>query len=116
MAMTLGEVVTATEVGEGEIVAWVEQEWVLPVEQDGRWLFDESDVARIALIQELRGDMAVNDEAVPIVLRLLDQLYGLRQALEEIHEAVLALPEEHRIELEGRLREVLREHSGGRED
>lgn len=115
MAMTLAEVVTATEVSEGEIVAWVEQRWVLPVEEGGRWLFDESDVARVSLIDELRRDMAVNDEAVPIVLRLLDQLYGLRSALAEIHEAVQALPEEHRSELETRLREVIRTHGGTRE-
>jgi chaperone modulatory protein CbpM len=108
MAMTLAEVVTATEVSEGEIVTWVEQRWVLPVEEDGRWFFDDADVARVSLIDELRSDMAVNDEAMPIVLRLLDQLYGLRHALEEIHEAVQGLPEEYRSELEERLREVLR--------
>jgi chaperone modulatory protein CbpM len=110
MAKTLAEVVTATEISEGEIVTWVEQHWVLPVEDEGRWLFDEADVARISLIDELRRDMAVNDEAVPIVLRLLDQLYSLRQAMAEIQEAIQGLPEEHRSKLETRLQEVVRAH------
>lgn len=113
MALTLTEVVSETKVQEGEIVSWVEQRWVLPVEEEGRWIFDQADVARISLISELRGDLAVNDEAVPLVLRLLDQLYSLRQALEEIHEAVDDLPDEHRAALKDHLRRVLDAHGPG---
>jgi chaperone modulatory protein CbpM len=110
MGMTLQEVVTRTEIAEGDIVAWVEQEWVLPDRETGRWLFEEADVARVSLIRDLREDMAINDEAVPLVLRLLDQVYSLRQAMSEIHEAVQDLPDEHRLALEERLREVLAKH------
>ena len=113
MAFTLAEVVADTEVAETEIVAWVEQHWVLPVEEEGRWVFDEADVARISLIAELRNDLAINDEAMPVVLRLLDQLYSLRAALEEVQEAVQDLPEQHRVELEDHLRRVLHKHGGG---
>jgi chaperone modulatory protein CbpM len=104
---TLAEVVAVTEASETEIVAWIEQQWVLPVEEDEQWLFDEADVARINLIRELRRDMAVNEEAMPVVLRLLDQVYGLRHALAELQEAIQGLPEEHRAELEARLRRIL---------
>lgn len=113
MAKSLKQVVIETEIAEGDILAWVEQEWVLPVEESGQWLFDESDVARIGLIRDLRSDMAVNDEAIPVVLRLLDQLYSLRHALGEIQEAVRELPQEHRTALEERLRRVLAEHGEG---
>jgi chaperone modulatory protein CbpM len=113
MARTLAEVVEATEIAEGDIVAWVEQRWVLPVEEEGRWMFDDSDVARVSLIAELRDDLDVNDEAMPVVLRLLDQVYSLRAALNEVQEAVQSLPEEHRAALESRLREVLRQHGEG---
>lgn len=116
MAMTLTEVVRATEIAEGEIVAWVEQRWVLPVEDEGRWIFDDADVARVSLIAELRHDMAINDEAMPLVLRLLDQLYALRQAMEEVHEAVLDLPAEYRTELEARLRRAREAHGGKQDD
>lgn len=110
MGMTLQEVVASTEIREGDIVAWVEQSWVLPDRESGRWLFDESDVARISLIRDLRDDMAINDEAIPLVLRLLDQIYGLREALGEIQAAVQELPDEHREALEQRLRDVMRAH------
>ena len=110
MALTLKEVVAQTEIGQGDIVAWVEQSWVLPDEESGRWLFDDSDVARISLIRDLREDMAINDEAMPLVLRLLDQVYGLREALREIHAAVRELPPEHREALEAHLRRVMAAH------
>lgn len=110
MAQTLAEVVEVTEIREADIVAWVEQNWVLPVEEDGQWIFDESDVARVSLIAELRDDLDVNDDAMPVVLKLLDQVYSLRAAMGEIQEAIQALPDEHRQALETRLREVLEQH------
>ena len=113
MAMTLSEVVAITEIGETEIVSWVEQSWVLPAEDAGHWLFDDADCARIALINDLRTAMGVNDEAVPLVLRLLDQVYALRAALGEIQEAVRDLPEADREALEARLREVIAAHDTG---
>jgi chaperone modulatory protein CbpM len=110
MARTLAEVVEVTEVAEADIVAWVEQHWVLPSEQQDQWLFDESDVARVSLIQELRDDMDVNDDAMPVVLKLLDQVYGLRAALQEMQEAIQGLPDEHRQALQERVQEVLHRH------
>ena len=110
MAFTLAEVVAETKVNEREIVTWVEQRWVLPAEEEGRWIFDQADLSRVALISELRGDLAVNEEAVPLVLRLLDQLYSLRQAIQEVHDAVEDLPEQHRTALQSQLRSALDRH------
>ena len=47
---------------------------MLPVEVDGDLVFDDSDVARVRLIAELRNDLGVNEDAIPVVLRLLDQV------------------------------------------
>ena len=44
-------------------------------------LFEEIDVERVRLILDLRDAMAVNEEALPVVLSLLDQLYDLRRRL-----------------------------------
>jgi chaperone modulatory protein CbpM len=113
MARTLAQVVEVTQVAEAEIRAWVEQQWVLPAEEAGQWLFDESDVARVSLIHELREDMDVNDDAMPVVLKLLDQVYGLRAALQEMQEAIQGLPDDHRQALQERVQEVLRRHGQG---
>jgi chaperone modulatory protein CbpM len=37
------------------------------------------------LIQDLKVDFGVNDEGIAIVLHLLDQLYGLRCLVRDIH-------------------------------
>ena len=44
---------------------------------------------------------------MPLVLRLLDQIYTLRRALAEVQEAIGGLPDEMRGKLEARLRKSL---------
>jgi len=106
MVWTIQQVVAEMEVSEGEVTGWIEQRWVLPVEEDGELLFDKVDRARIRLIVELRRDLEVNDEAIPVVLRLLDQVYGLRRTLDELREGILRLSEDARAELEAQLEQI----------
>jgi chaperone modulatory protein CbpM len=77
-----------------ELVVWVENRWVLPEESGGTWLFHEVDVARVELIREIRHGFAIDDEAVPLVLGLLDQVYGLRRQLRRLCDAVASQPSE----------------------
>ena len=44
-------------------------------------VFTEIDVERVRLILELRDLMQVNEEALPIVLSLLDPIYELRRRM-----------------------------------
>lgn len=106
MVWTIQQVVAEMEVSEGEVTGWIEQRWVLPIEEDGTLLFDEVDRARIQLIVELRRDLEVNDEAIPVVLRLLDQVYGLRRALDELRQGILSLSKDSRAELEAHLEQI----------
>jgi chaperone modulatory protein CbpM len=93
MMVRFDEVLVTLEIGASELHAWIEQNWVLPVEKEGDFLFDETDVARVKLIAELRNDLGVNEDAIPVVLRLLDQVYSLRRALADLNEAIQELPE-----------------------
>ena len=103
MLIQLTEVVARIDATEGELIAWAKQGWIRPTkEDDGLW-FDDADVARVQLIIDLRRDMAVNDEAVPVILRLLDQIYGLRRMLGTLGDAIQDLPEDLRSELESHL-------------
>ncbi len=77
-----------------ELVRWVENRWVLPEQRGDTWLFHEVDVARVELIQEIRHEFAIDDEAVPIVLGLLDQVYGLRRQLRRLCDALASQPQE----------------------
>jgi chaperone modulatory protein CbpM len=76
---------TCVRVGlpEDELLEFIRRDWIEPAEH-GPLPLDDEDVARIRLILELREDLGVNDEAIPIILRLLDQLYGMRQLLTRV--------------------------------
>lgn len=106
MLVTFEDIVSEVDVGGAELTLWIEQNWVLPVEEDGTFLFDSTDVARVRLIAELRRDMGVNEEAMPVVLRLLDQVYSLRHALAGLTAAIKGLPEDARDQLEAELRKA----------
>jgi len=80
----------------GELERWIAERWVLPESEPSGYVFSEFDVARVRLIVELRRDLAVGEEAVPVVLRLLDQLYATRRRMRSLLRALETLPEEHR--------------------
>jgi chaperone modulatory protein CbpM len=67
---------------------WIVHRFVLPEAVSGGYVFQEIDIARIRLIQELRDDLQVNEEAMPIVLSLLDQLYEVRRRMRELGDAL----------------------------
>ncbi len=75
-----------------ELTEWVERGWVLPEAAESGWVFHEIDVARVRLIHDLRRDMDVAAETVPLVLSLLDQVYELRGRLRAVMQAVQGQP------------------------
>jgi chaperone modulatory protein CbpM len=77
-----------------ELVRWIENRWVLPERHGETWIFREVDVARVELIFEIRHEFALDDEAVPLVLGLLDQVYGLRRQLRRLCTALETQPAE----------------------
>jgi chaperone modulatory protein CbpM len=82
-----------------ELENFIAQGWVRP--ENGQ--FDEIDVARVRLIVELRNEMAVEDETIPLVLSLLDDLYETRRRLRDLLNAVAAQPEPVRAAIRARL-------------
>jgi chaperone modulatory protein CbpM len=81
---------------EAELRRWIEERWVRPEPASAGYLFREVDVARVGLILELRRDLAIDEEAMPVVLHLLDQVYALRRRLKVMRRALEAQPEEVR--------------------
>jgi chaperone modulatory protein CbpM len=76
--ITVVEVARVTGLDLHVLDQFIEREWVCPQALD---CFDEEDIARINLIQELKESFGVNDEAVSLILHLMDQLYSLRAQL-----------------------------------
>ncbi|MDZ5649145.1 hypothetical protein [Nitrospirillum sp. BR 11828] len=84
-----------------EIHWWVAQGWVRPdgdraPEHAGDWRFHPVDVARVGLIRDLRHDMGVAEDTLPLVLSLIDQVYSLRAALRGVAGVLDRLPPEVR--------------------
>lgn len=82
--MRTQEFLTQTRLDGGSLDAWLKEGWLLPSGRDRSRDFSEVDVARAQLIQDLRHDLGVNDEAIPIILDLIDQVHGLRQLLRDL--------------------------------
>jgi chaperone modulatory protein CbpM len=78
---------------EPELVAWIERGWVRPDPAETGWAFHEIDVARVRLIYDLHRGMSVQEDTIPLVLSLLDQVYDLRDRLRTVARAIEAQPE-----------------------
>lgn len=67
------EVADLYRVETNEITRFINEEWIQPIDPDNL-LLDEDDIARLQLILDLKNQFGVNDESVPIILHLIDQL------------------------------------------
>jgi chaperone modulatory protein CbpM len=75
-----------------ELQRWIENRWVLPELADSQFRFHEVDIARVELILDIRREFAVDDEAMSLVLGLLDQLYSLRRHMRRLCDALESQP------------------------
>lgn len=87
-----------------ELTSWIERGWVQPDPSGTDWEFREIDVARIRLIRDLRRDMDVTEDAVALVLPVLDQLYDLRAQLRRVLTVLERQPEDVRAAILADLR------------
>jgi chaperone modulatory protein CbpM len=86
---------------------WIAAGWLKPQRSGSGLLFDETDVARTHLLCDLCYDMELRDDDLPMVLSLLDQLHGTRGLLRAMISAVRSQPEEVRVAVMRKARELL---------
>lgn len=67
-----------------EVQRWIDNAWIRPDGEPGRYHFQDIDVARVRLIVQLRDDLGVDETALPVVLSLMDQLYETRRQMHRI--------------------------------
>ena len=77
--------------------SWVEAGWLLPRVDEEDYLSDV-DLARAHLINDL-NELGANDDAIPIILNLIDHLHGTRNTLQELLTRIQAQPENTRQEI-----------------
>jgi chaperone modulatory protein CbpM len=88
---------------ETELTGWIERGWIQPETGQAGWEFLEIDVARIRLVHDLRRNMDVAEDTMPIVLSLLDQVYDLRARLRSVLAAIETQPADIRTRLRAAL-------------
>jgi chaperone modulatory protein CbpM len=81
---------------------WVRQGWIRPAPK-AKQPFSEADMARAALIRDLEDKLGFDEEQVPVLLNLIDQIHGLRSELKTLLEALDELPEDVRATVKGRI-------------
>lgn len=91
------------------LMRFVKARIVVPVEAPARSgpVFGQIDVARLRLACDLCESFDLEDDALELLLRLVDQLHGLRAELHAVVDALATLPEEQRRSVEERLRRTL---------
>jgi chaperone modulatory protein CbpM len=97
------------------LATWVEAGWLRP--QAASRKPSDVDLARADLIHDLL-DLGVNDEGVPVILDLIDQLHGMRRAMRELLAAIAAQGDATHYRIAARLSPALRSGrgSGGRRE
>lgn len=79
-----------------ELRLWVRQGWVRPVPGEAGPVFDDLDVARVRMLCDLRKDMSLPPDSMPVVLSLIDRLNQTRRELRCLAEALDQQPEHMR--------------------
>jgi chaperone modulatory protein CbpM len=88
MTMSKQELLVRLGVPTQTLELWLEQQWLIPAQTTLGLTFSDIDIARAHFIRDLQSDFGVNDEAMDLVLHLVDQLNGLRYALAELRKDV----------------------------
>jgi len=87
------------EINDELLVSWIEEGWVRPNRVGKSYAFSDMDVARVHMLRDIHFTLQIEIESVPVVLNLLDQLYGHRRQLNAISAAIAVQPEEVRQQI-----------------
>jgi len=77
------EFLKRAELDRTTLEVWIREEWLVPMRSGPGRGFTEMDLARARLIRDLQRNMGVNEPGLDVILHLIDQMHGLRQALAE---------------------------------
>jgi chaperone modulatory protein CbpM len=83
MIVQIQELVLQVRIETERLEQWVAAGWLLPRESGSNRDYSDVDVARAHLIRDLQ-ELGVNDDGIPIILHLVDQLHGLRCMVREL--------------------------------
>lgn len=99
--MRFGETEAARRAGVtvARVQVWATEGWVRPAQGDAGPMFDALDVERLRLLARLSDELDLGEEALPVVLSLIDQLHGMRREMRRLALALDRLPPELRAQV-----------------
>jgi chaperone modulatory protein CbpM len=74
--------------------SFVELEIVSPLHTDGRLVYRQIDLVRLELLCELSEDFELDDDALCMIISLIDQLHSARGELRALRAAIASEPED----------------------
>ena len=107
--MTLKEdqvLLRISELSVTRLRGWVERGWVTPARGNEGDEYNEIDIARIDLIRQLRDELSVEPDTVPVLLSMIDQVYSLRRELRVVMRAIENQPEAVRSQIISELEKI----------
>ncbi len=81
------------------VQVWATEGWVRPAQGAAGPVFDALDVERLRLLARLSDELDLGEEALPVVLSLIDQLHGMRREMRRLAVALDRLPPELRAQV-----------------
>ena len=88
MAMSKEEFLRSAGIETRTLEVWIEQRWLIPEGTASEPAFSERDIARARFILDLGATFGVNDEGIDVILHLVDQMHGLREALAQLRKSM----------------------------
>ena len=80
-----------------ELRNWVREGWVRPAQGEDGPFFDDLDIARVRLLCDLRKDMAIAGDTIPVILSLIDRLHKSQREFRMLQQALDEQPEDLRL-------------------
>jgi len=84
--------------------SFVELDIVSPLHTDGGLVYRQIDLVRLELLCELSEDFELGDDALCVIISLIDQLHGARGELRAILTAIGSEPDDVRMRIGTELR------------
>jgi chaperone modulatory protein CbpM len=102
MMISKQEFLVRAGLDQGTLETWIAEEWLIPTPTPDEPAFTDADLARAALIRDLKHDMDVNDPGIGVILNLVDQVHGLRRTLGDVLAVIRERPPVPPAQLEER--------------
>ncbi len=82
---SIHDLIEKSDLPEEFIVHCIQAKWIVPAALESSELqeLDNEDIARLRLIRDLQEDFGANDEAIPVILHLIDQIIFLNNMIEK---------------------------------